>query len=302
MSAAIMCRYYGPIDKATGTGAYVTYNLYAVDEKTGKESPVLPGSGPPPHKVVWHPVELRYEVTNELSNGNSVTIRLPLMSNESIPGLPPLDTETHDIVCAGTTDNFHALAVETLQYVDDKNAACSDDNPAWHDDFAALLPRLRPKLTQHTSGKPGKWKSTKSTSSFDDSETVVLSLAAENQIQAWPGSTSTPTLALRCKEGRFEAYIAAGMQGKLEFGQHGQDIGVSMRGRYDQGETNRYLMSKSTDGRTFFFSNPNIEIVKMLVHSTLVLEFTPFNSNPVEMRFDLSGLSAVADNLHTCGW
>jgi hypothetical protein len=40
----------------------------------------------------------------------------------------------------------------------------------------------------------------------------------------------------------------------------------------------------------------------MLTGSFLVLEFTPFNSNPVEMRFDLSGLSAVADELHACGW
>ncbi len=211
LSAAVTCRYYGPIDKETGTGAYVTYILKAIDEKTGKESTVLPGSGPPPHKVIWHPTELRYEVVDELSNGSSVTIKLPLMSKESIPGLPPLDIETHDIACSGTTDNFRAVAVETLQYVDDRNAACSDDNPAWHDDFAALFPTLRPKPTQHTGGNPGKWKSTTSVSSFDDSKMVVLSLQSDNQITGWPGVTTTPTLILRCKEGNTEAYIGTGI-------------------------------------------------------------------------------------------
>jgi type VI secretion system protein VasI len=66
-----------------------------------------------------------------------------------------------------------------------------------------------------------------------------------------------------------------------------------MRGRYDKDNTVYYPMSKSTDGKMFFFLNPIGEIQSMLDHSSFVLEFTPFNSNPVEMHFDLTGLSSA---------
>lgn len=151
--------------------------------------------------------------------------------------------------------------------------------------------------------KTGKWRLNASTSSFDDSKTVVLALEAESAIVGWPAVTHTPTLILRCKENKTEAYVNAGMQGKPVFGEYGQDLGVSMRGRYDKGETFEYEMPKSTDGQAFFFRYPIEEIKYMTKHSSLVLEFTPFNSNPVEIRFDLTGLSEVLKPVRdACSW
>jgi type VI secretion system protein VasI len=108
---------------------------------------------------------------------------------------------------------------------------------------------------------------------------------------------------LRCKENKTEAFVNAGMQGKPVFGEFGQDIGVSMRGRYDKGEVFEYSMAKSTDGEAFFFRNAIEEIKYMKNHSRLILEFIPFNSNPTEIRFDLSGLvEAIRPLQEACGW
>src|ERR1035438_3696718 len=134
--------------------------------------------------------------------------------------MPQFGTETHHIECAGMSDERHYLLVDTQRYVDGKNTACSEGNPDWHDDFSHVLATLNQNTNQSPKGKPGKWKSATSVSSFDDSQIVVLSLAAENQIAGWPSVTSPPALILRCKEGKFETCVAAGMQGKPEFGQY----------------------------------------------------------------------------------
>jgi type VI secretion system protein VasI len=294
-----MCQYYGPIDKATGTGLYVTWILKALDKKTGKRSLITPGSGTPPQAVSWEAVKTQYEVVQEVPWGDSVTIRIPSEASTHIPSMPQFGTETHHIECAGMSDERHYLLVDTQRYVDGKNTACSEGNPDWRDDSSHVLATLN----QDPKGNPGKWKTTTSVSSFDDSKTVALSLLADNQISGWPGIRTTPALILRCKEGKTEAYIAAGLQAKLEFVDGKSLDSASMRGRYDQDETIHFLMPKSTDGKSFFFLWPTGEIARMWSHSSLVLEFTPFNSNPVEIRFDLTGLNAAVPPLrHACGW
>lgn len=149
----------------------------------------------------------------------------------------------------------------------------------------------------------GKWGRSSSTSSFDDSRTVVLTLEAENSISGWPGKTKTPDLILRCKENKTEAYINVGMRGKPEFGEYGQKTGVQMRARYDKGEPYEYLMGESTDGEALFFEKPIEEIKFMMKHASMVAEFIPFNSSPAEIHFDLTGLEdAVKPLREACGW
>jgi hypothetical protein len=220
-----------------------------------------------------------------------------------------ITSEAHTLSCDASSD-LRSGELEAYRHVDNRDLACSDDDERWKDDFSRFLtPKPKPVdslaalmqnqrdlvagLVGTRKEGPGNWHLSTSVSSFDDSRTVVLILSAGNQITGWPGITNTPMLALRCKEGNVEAYVSTGMQAKLEFGQYGTDLGVSMRGRFDKDKPNYYLMSKSTDGKMFFFPNPIWEIKSMLDHSSLVLGFTPFNSNPVEMHFDLTGLGRV---------
>ena len=295
-SAAIGCHYFGPIDKQTGTGAYIKYRLEALDEKTGERTPLVPGKGDPPPKVSWDRTELRYQLIEGDSNGYSIVLGILPTNGDST-----FLRETHYISCDGMSDSPQERIVQVERYIDDKNLACSDGDAGWKDNFSHFLAGLKPKpssgapatpgapLQHHTSGT-GKWHVSTSVSAFDDSRIVVLSLDAQNPITGWPGVTHTPTLVLRCKEKQMEAYVVTGFQGASKIGEYQR---VSMRGRYDQDETLTYTMGEATNSRGFFFPSPFHEIMRMLEHSSLVLEFTPFNSNPVEMHFDLSGLGGA---------
>ena len=164
-------------------------------------------------------------------------------------------------------------------------------------------PREQSEQAKRLASPTRKWTMLRSRSSFDDSPTVELQLKAEAPISGWPGVTRTPTLILRCNEHKIDALISIGMRAKTSFGEYGRDLGTSTRGRYDKGEVFEYLMPKSTDGQAFFFPKPIEEIKYMMKHSPLVLEFTPFNSNPVEMRFEIAGvLEAIKPLREACSW
>jgi len=136
-SAAIMCRYFGPIDKQNGTGVFVVYRLEALDEKTGARSPVLPGTGQPPHRVTWNRIEESYRIINEDPGGESVTVGFLPTSGKSA-------TETHQIACDGKSDSPREPVGQIDLYVDDKNLGCSESNAGWKDAFSRFLAARSP--------------------------------------------------------------------------------------------------------------------------------------------------------------
>ena len=115
LAAAALCRYYGPIDKQTGTGVSVTYLLEVVDEKTGEVSPLLPDARKPPRTTSWKRTETRYQIINEVPNGDLLTLRILDASRQ--PALQ-VRTETHDIPCSGMSDASNKLIGEIDRYVD----------------------------------------------------------------------------------------------------------------------------------------------------------------------------------------
>jgi len=126
LTAAISCHYFGPIDKQTRTGVYVTYRLEALDEKTGVRSPILPGTGEPPHTVAWERVEFEYRVLMEDPMKNWVEVGINVKGDT--------DTwETHNISCDAMSD------FPTDRHVDDKDLACSDGDERWKDNFSHFL-------------------------------------------------------------------------------------------------------------------------------------------------------------------
>ncbi len=136
-TAAIACRYFGPIDRQTGTGVFVVYRLEALDEKTGARSPVLPGTGQPPHTVTWNRTEGSYRIINEDQGGESVTLGLLPTSGKSA-------TETHQIACDGRSDSPREPIGQIDQYVDDKNLGCSESNAGWKGAFSRFLAARSP--------------------------------------------------------------------------------------------------------------------------------------------------------------
>ncbi len=117
----------------------------------------------------------------------------------------------------------------------------------------------------------GKWRVSKSKSQFDDSQTVVLTLAAENSIKGWL-ATSIPQLILRCQEGRTKAYVVTGMPAAVEYGEVERH---TVRLRYGEDAAFSVLMSQSTDNKSLFFPDPVMKIVGLWNVPVLLVGFIP---------------------------
>jgi hypothetical protein len=127
-----------------------------------------------------------------------------------------------------------------------------------------------------------KWETTFTQSSFDDSQTVVVSLKAESKIKGFLES-SLPKLIFRCKEGSIEIYINVGVQQDVEYDFENSTVRI----RYDKESAFQTKMGHSTSGDALFFKKPNEVLLEMVKHKTMVFGFTPFNASPVQTSFDL---------------
>ncbi len=147
-SAAVECHYFGPIDQQSGTGLHVSYSLEVLDEKTGARSQVSPGTGKPPHTVLWNQIVDRYQIVTEDSNGDSVTIAVRSANR-------PVVTEKHQIACDGLVDSSGDSMRQPQQYLDDKNLGCSENNAAWKGSFTRFLAGASSNVTsQSPSDEP----------------------------------------------------------------------------------------------------------------------------------------------------
>jgi len=141
----------------------------------------------------------------------------------------------------------------------------------------------------------GKWRVSEDTSAFDDSPTVVLLLDSDNSVQTWL-DVEVPTLVLRCKEKKLEAYINVDSQFAVEIDEDYNDS-PTVRLRFDDDKAYEIRMHESTDGEAVFFPDGEGLIRRMETASTLVFGFTPFSASPVQANFDLRGLKNVIQPL-----
>lgn len=163
--------------------------------------------------------------------------------------------------------------------------------------FDSLSSRLGVALPKTTTTTVSGWRVKKETSRIDDSSNVIVSLDADTPISGWPRKTHTPSLILRCKEHKTEAYIVTGMSPQVEYGTDSATVTI----RFDKEKATKYQTSKSTDGEALFFGQSVGLIKKMLQHTTLLFQFVPFNSSPAMTTFDLRGLAeAVKPLMETC--
>lgn len=162
---------------------------------------------------------------------------------------------------------------------------------------ATPIPPTPIPLTPTALPRFGQWDVLTDTSSFDDTQRVVLSLDAEQTIETGFG-TQRPTLILRCQEGATEAYIVTGTPPDVEADNLD---GATVRVRFDEEPAEILVMSKSTDDMALFFEDVTI-MDRMASHERLLFEFTPFNQSPTEVRFDLRGLpEAIVPLRAACG-
>jgi type VI secretion system protein VasI len=135
---------------------------------------------------------------------------------------------------------------------------------------------------------------------MDDTQTVTFHLEAEHSITGWL-KTHRPSLILRCKERETDAYVVTGMAARPVYGETDK---ASVRVRFDDRPARQQHWNESTDNEALFSPQPIALIRSIAVAKTMQLEFTPFNSSPVIVRFDVSGLGDDRVSLlaKTCRW
>jgi hypothetical protein len=146
--------------------------------------------------------------------------------------------------------------------------------------FDKLVPAPAP-----TKAARGKWSIERGKSEMDDSLTVVASLDASAPISFWPGKKHVPTLYYRCAERRVELFVVAGASARVEAG----NDTASMRLRLDDGEPQLLPAAKGTSDGTFFLPYGPYYLQTWATFRRLRIEFTPYNSSPVVMDFDITG-------------
>lgn len=152
-------------------------------------------------------------------------------------------------------------------------------------------PQIVPVAT--AAGK-GKWSVSATVSPIDDSKNVTLSLEANESVGARYRRV-TPTLILRCKEKKTDAYITWDAYLGLEE--------TSVLTRLDDRPASRSEWSLSTDNKATFAPQPKTFIKTLLGHSRLVSQVTPYSESPVLVTFDLAGLDVALKPLSdACRW
>lgn len=147
----------------------------------------------------------------------------------------------------------------------------------------------------------GNWLVTEDKSSFDDSRTVVLSLASDDPIRSQFGAPGPANLYLRCQENTTSLFLVlndlflADIQG---FG--------AVDYRVDNAAAGVVQMTSSTDNKALglWDGGKAIPFIKELTAGkSVVFRATPYNESPVEFSFTLAGLEAASLPLQeACGW
>jgi type VI secretion system VasI family protein len=147
----------------------------------------------------------------------------------------------------------------------------------------------------------GKWEVSQSTSQFDDSPTVVLSLSAEDEIDARFGGSGRPNIYLRCQENKTDLYVVAAGHFLSDI----QGYGI-VDYRLDSAAAGKLSMQTSTDNQALglWSGNRSIPVIKLMFgKQNLSMRLTPYNESPKEFTFDISGLpEAIKPLREACNW
>lgn len=161
-------------------------------------------------------------------------------------------------------------------------------------DKVSVNQKIDAPRTESFSGA-GKWQGRVETSPIDDSKNAFLTLEADTPVRNKYRS-NTPTLIVRCKEKRLEAYITFDIF-------LGSD---SMRvlTRFDKRPAQRVSWGISTDHKGVFVGGSIATFIKEMMNSeSLLVELTPYGESPVMATFDVRGIADASKVLQqTCPW
>lgn len=164
--------------------------------------------------------------------------------------------------------------------------------------FPTETPRSTPPpiATETPLPKIGKWELGSDVSALDDTTSHFIFLEAETSVNAWLDNP-IPALVIRCENRQYDVYIFADSQLESTL-----DDEVFTRVRYGDNSPVNLTMSESTTGEAMFFPDGETAVRNLLPVNRLVVGYTPFNANPVEAVFDLTGIEeAIQPLFDACG-
>lgn len=157
------------------------------------------------------------------------------------------------------------------------------------------------QATRHpvSTGGNGKWDVREEVSPDSGSQTVIMSIPAEQEVSALAGLDKYPRLYIRCQSRQTDVYIhmgslPAGVDANEEYG---------VRLRLDAGQPSAQPWEQSTNHDSLFAPDP-VELARRLaVAKKLTIEFSPPGSRSFTTWFDLTGLGGGLDKVaNACGW
>ena len=142
----------------------------------------------------------------------------------------------------------------------------------------------------------GEWQETINIDPMTDKEIVVLSLDAESPIHTkFSFQRVVPSLYIRCKDRKTEAYISWGTY--LGLGS------TKVTTRIDKQRKSIQSWGLSTDNQATFSPSGYSFARSLLKHKKLVASTIPYGESPVTTTFNIDGFGNAVKNLRkSCSW
>lgn len=157
----------------------------------------------------------------------------------------------------------------------------------------------RPQREPSAPPRPGAhWRESIDVSPIDDSQNVYLSVTADRSIPNRYGGVAWPSLSIRCKENTTAAIISWGVYLGLD------ETRMITRVDSEPAQTRTWSISTSNNAVGRWSGGSAIPFVQSLFgHSELFAQITPYGENPVQARFNISGLEERIGPLReACNW
>ena len=138
----------------------------------------------------------------------------------------------------------------------------------------------------------GRWQKIVEIHPQDRTKVVQMMIAAESRL---PAQKDTAALVLSCQSGETDAYIIW----RQYLGSYDLDITWKAGTSPEVTET----WSLSTDNEAVFAPEAIKFIKQLMIYDVLMVKTTPFNSEPLTLVFDTTGLDQEIDDLRkACKW
>ena len=146
----------------------------------------------------------------------------------------------------------------------------------------------------------GKWEISSTLSKIDDKLNVTLLLTSDNEISDRYGHFGNAILVIACREAKTDMYFNFANNFMTDNQNYGEVIV-----RLDKAAARTVRMRESTDNKALgLWNGAGTTFIKTMIGAQrLLARAVPFNENPVDVEFTITGLEEAIKPLRkACNW